>query len=180
MLGKRNKANPKKTGNLNTYIRIFTAYMAENGLEPESKKLDDRIAALLAAKGWQPPPRVLSSRRLMMQWLCSMLRPVTFSCQPPCSEKIADVTPRSVDEGLAFYRTPEWKRARIDALIRLGRRCGCCGASPETGAVLNVDHIKPLRFNWHLRLAQNNLQILCADCNEGKGNRLEVDFRPAA
>lgn len=179
MSGKGSKANRKKTGNLNTYLRIFTEYMRENGLEPESKKLDDRISALLAAKGWQPPPRVFSSRRSMLQWLCSMMRPVTFDGRPT-SERIEDLAPRSVEDGLAFYRTPEWKRARIDALIRLGRRCGCCGASPETGAVLNVDHIKPLRFNWHLRLDQNNLQILCADCNAGKGNRLEVDFRPAA
>lgn len=86
--------------------------------------------------------------------------------------------PRSIEEGHAFYRTPEWKRARIDALIRLGRRCGCCGATPETGAVLNVDHIRPLRFYWNLRLDPDNLQVLCSDCNEGKGNRLEVDFRP--
>lgn len=40
-----------------------------------------------------------------------------------------------------------------------------------------VDHIKPIRKHWHLRLDSNNLQILCDDCNMGKGSRGETDWR---
>lgn len=40
-----------------------------------------------------------------------------------------------------------------------------------------VDHIKPVRKYWHLRLDPDNLQVLCADCNRAKGNWDETDFR---
>ncbi|MCZ6605441.1 MAG: HNH endonuclease [Alphaproteobacteria bacterium] len=43
---------------------------------------------------------------------------------------------------------------------------------------MNVDHIKPLRRYWELRLASRNLQVLCGGCNHGKGNRDEADWRP--
>lgn len=32
-----------------------------------------------------------------------------------------------------------------------------------------VDHIKPISKHWHLRLDPDNLQVLCNDCNKGKG-----------
>lgn len=76
-----------------------------------------------------------------------------------------------------FYASPEWKRARYDALKRHGARCQCCGATAATGARINVDHIRPLKANWHLRLEQSNLQVLCGSCNAGKGNRDKTDWR---
>jgi len=77
----------------------------------------------------------------------------------------------------AFLQSYEWKKVRMEALIRYGRRCACCGASPESGAVMNVDHIKPRRKYPHLALDLNNLQVLCGDCNFGKGNWNETDWR---
>ena len=56
-------------------------------------------------------------------------------------------------------------------------RCQCCGNSPKTGAVLNVDHIKPRKKYPELALDINNLQILCEECNHGKGNWDETDWR---
>lgn len=53
----------------------------------------------------------------------------------------------------------------------------CCGATPATGAVINVDHIKPRKKYPHLALEISNLQILCHDCNHGKGNWDETDWR---
>lgn len=53
----------------------------------------------------------------------------------------------------------------------------CCGATPATGAVMNVDHIKPRKLYPHLALDVDNLQILCSDCNHGKGNWDMTDWR---
>lgn len=45
---------------------------------------------------------------------------------------------------------------------------------------MNVDHIKPRRlFPW-LALELKNLQVLCHDCNHGKGNWDQTDWRPSA
>lgn len=77
----------------------------------------------------------------------------------------------------AFLSTYEWRKVRMEALKKYGPKCQCCGATPATGAVMNVDHIKP-RKKWpSLALDVNNLQILCHDCNHGKGNWDDTDWR---
>ena len=42
---------------------------------------------------------------------------------------------------------------------------------------MNVDHIKPRRLYPGLALEKSNLQVLCADCNHGKGNWDQTDWR---
>jgi 5-methylcytosine-specific restriction endonuclease McrA len=84
-------------------------------------------------------------------------------------------SPSATDD--ALLQSKAWKRLRLQALKLHGSRCQCCGASPATGAVLNVDHIKPRRLFPDLALRIDNLQVLCADCNEGKGNWDMTDFR---
>lgn len=79
----------------------------------------------------------------------------------------------------AFLASYEWRRLRMVALQKYGRRCQCCGATPETGAVMNVDHIKPRKLFPNLALDIGNLQVLCHECNHGKGNWDMTDFRPA-
>jgi hypothetical protein len=76
-----------------------------------------------------------------------------------------------------FLSTYEWRKLRMEAIKKYGNSCQCCGASPKTGAVLNVDHIKPRKFFPHLALDIDNLQILCAECNHGKGNWDQTDWR---
>lgn len=75
-----------------------------------------------------------------------------------------------------FYASWEWKRLSYDVKQERGRICECCGARPPK-AVIHTDHIKPLRKYWHLRLERTNMQVLCEDCNMGKGSRDETDFR---
>ena len=77
----------------------------------------------------------------------------------------------------SFYASWEWKKVRMQALERDGHRCGSCGASPKDGIRIVVDHIKPLGKFWALRLSLDNLQVLCDDCNRGKGDWLHTDFR---
>ncbi|WP_197033391.1 HNH endonuclease [Bradyrhizobium sp. URHD0069] len=75
-----------------------------------------------------------------------------------------------------FYASWEWKRLSYDAKLERSRKCECCGAkAPEVR--IHTDHVKPIRHYWHLRLVRSNLQILCEDCNMGKGSRDETDFR---
>lgn len=69
-----------------------------------------------------------------------------------------------------FLQSKAWLRLRIEALKKYGNKCQCCGASANDGIRLNVDHIKPRRLFPELALEINNLQILCNECNEGKGN----------
>ena len=79
-----------------------------------------------------------------------------------------------------FLQTYEWRRVRMEALKKCGARCQCCGATPADGIVINVDHIKPRRLFPQLALSVDNLQVLCNQCNHGKGNWDMTDWRDAA
>lgn len=76
-----------------------------------------------------------------------------------------------------FYKTQEWRSLRYKAFEENGNACQCCGASPKTGAILHVDHIKPKSIYPELALELSNLQILCEDCNLGKLHLYETDWR---
>lgn len=76
-----------------------------------------------------------------------------------------------------FLLSYEWRRVRMIALKQYGNRCQCCGASPKDGIRLNVDHIKPRLLYPELALSVDNLQILCNECNHGKGNWDMTDWR---
>lgn len=75
-----------------------------------------------------------------------------------------------------FYEGYEWRKVRYEVLKRDGARCAACGANPSE-VIIHVDHIRPLRYNWELRLDPDNLQCLCAVCNHGKGNWDDTDWR---
>lgn len=76
-----------------------------------------------------------------------------------------------------FYTCIPWKQLAYDTKVKRGRRCECCGATPADGVRIVTDHIKPLRTHWDLRLDPGNVQVLCDDCNRGKGSRSADDFR---
>lgn len=66
-------------------------------------------------------------------------------------------------------------RTRHQILERDGFKCVDCGASPATGAVLEVDHTIPISKGGSND--PSNLRTLCSDCNRGKSDRI-VDYRP--
>lgn len=76
-----------------------------------------------------------------------------------------------------FLQTWAWRKLRYRVVRQYGARCMCCGATRESGGVIHVDHIKPRRLYPELALDLENLQILCGDCNAGKGNWDETDWR---
>ena len=76
-----------------------------------------------------------------------------------------------------FYVSEAWLRLRYEALRRNGGHCECCGVRPSPGLSLHVDHIKPRSKFPGLELERSNLQVLCSDCNIGKGARDSTDWR---
>ena len=77
-----------------------------------------------------------------------------------------------------FYASRDWRELRYLALKNTDGRCMCCGASQKDGIQLHVDHIKPRSKYPELQLSLSNLQVLCQDCNLGKSNWDETDWRP--
>lgn len=76
-----------------------------------------------------------------------------------------------------FYATRQWIDLRYKTLRRYGPVCQCCGAKRESGAQIHVDHIKPRSLYPELELNLDNLQVLCRECNLGKSNTDETDWR---
>jgi len=68
-------------------------------------------------------------------------------------------------------RNINW-RLRALVLMRDAARCRLCGASPQDGVRLHVDHITP--WNKCGETVLENLQILCERCNIGKSD-LTID-----
>lgn len=93
----------------------------------------------------------------------------------PVVVKIQSIVP--APESNEFLESYAWRRVRMEALKKHGAVCQCCGASRKTGAVIHVDHIKPRKLYPHLALDINNLQVLCHECNHGKGNWDTTDWR---
>lgn len=91
----------------------------------------------------------------------------------PQPTKVAGVDVTSKE----FLETYEWRKLRMEALKKYGPKCMCCGATPAAGAVMNVDHIKPRKAWPSLAMDISNLQILCHECNHGKGNWDQTDWR---
>lgn len=79
-----------------------------------------------------------------------------------------------------FLKSYEWRTVRMQVIKKYGTTCMCCGATPDMGAVMNVDHIKSRKKYPELALVFDNLQVLCGACNHGKGNWDETDWRPLA
>lgn len=78
-----------------------------------------------------------------------------------------------------FYTSREWRALRVRVLEKYECKCMMCGMSPKKhGIVVHVDHIKPRSKYPSLSLDFNNLQILCEDCNLGKSNKYDTDWRP--
>ncbi len=85
-----------------------------------------------------------------------------------------------------FYDSWEWKAARYKVLQKHGPVCMLCGSMRQDLDLegkrvrIVVDHIKPLHTHWAQRLDHDNLQVLCYDCNKGKGAWDQTDWREAA
>lgn len=78
-----------------------------------------------------------------------------------------------------FYSSDEWRKLRYRVIRKYKATCMACGRNYRTHkVVIHVDHIKPRSKYPHLALVFENMQVLCEDCNLGKGNTDSIDWRP--
>lgn len=76
-----------------------------------------------------------------------------------------------------FYASKKWKELRYIALEQSDGKCCLCGTPAGYGVILHVDHIKPRsRFPEH-QYDLDNLQVVCSECNIGKSNYDDRDWR---
>lgn len=68
---------------------------------------------------------------------------------------------KNVEERMKLTPALRWK-----VLQRDGFACRACGARPEKGAWLHIDHVIPISSGGMTEVG--NLQTLCATCNFGK------------
>jgi hypothetical protein len=64
-------------------------------------------------------------------------------------------------------------RTRYEVLSQGGQRCAACGNGPANGYLIEVDHIIPVSEGG--TNDPENLQVLCWQCNRGKGAQLPAD-----
>jgi len=76
-----------------------------------------------------------------------------------------------------FYKSAAWKELRYIALANSEGCCNLCGARARDGIVLHVDHIIPRSVNPEKELDLENLQVMCDDCNIGKSNYDDINWR---
>lgn len=76
-----------------------------------------------------------------------------------------------------FYKSQEWREIRYRVLSRSKGKCELCNRGSQNGVILHVDHIKPRSKYPELALSERNLQVLCDDCNLGKSNIDDTDWR---
>ena len=140
-------------------------------LGDEFKKCSNiELATSLIAGGYVVTPKFDSLTKKRAQRLLNNLykrKHKTVKTKKPSSPK-----------SKAFLASWEWRTLRYEVIKEFGRRCMCCGATPDDGrTVIHVDHIKPRYKYPELALVKSNLQILCGVCNQGKGAWDETDFR---
>lgn len=153
---------------------VAVRYCAASGM-PHAKNgisLQDLLIAALRKNG-RPKPDGVSART----WVKTNSSHIREFSRSTGSNKVLAPAVEKAREDDGFLRSFEWRRLRMVAIKMHGARCKCCGASPKSGAVINVDHILPRKTHPHLALALDNLQVLCDACNHGKGNWDSTDWR---
>lgn len=76
-----------------------------------------------------------------------------------------------------FYKSKAWLDLRYRVLVLKGNRCEACGKGPKDGATIQVDHIQARYIHPELAFDIANLQVLCRDCNQGKGTKDQTNWR---
>lgn len=140
------------------WLKMTNRYAVKSGLFPPVQNKRDARQALIAVFGH--PPADIQFRK-------------QYTPKPVGKPPLRYINPNTD----AFLESYEWRRVRMEVLKRDGARCQCCGATPQDGLRMHVDHIKPRKLFPTLALDVNNLQVLCEICNHGKGNWDTTDWR---
>lgn len=77
-----------------------------------------------------------------------------------------------------FYKSRAWLELRYDVLRAYGGVCSICKRRASPGNPIQVDHIKPRASGDPASILRfSNCQVMCRDCNQGKGTRYVDDWR---
>jgi 5-methylcytosine-specific restriction endonuclease McrA len=108
----------------------------------------------------------------------SLKRQLAKQYEEPLKEKRVDKKPRKrPSQRTDFYSSRGWRDLRYKAITANNGKCEACGRGKHDGITIHVDHIKPRSKHPELELTLSNLQILCDDCNLGKSNKDDTDWR---
>jgi len=175
------RKKPRKTVS-QTAMRKYVLSMRLTPIK-HGESLLEAVSCILSDHGFQRGGR--SARRfiedhsdLIQSGQPQHLKPNQTVCAPKAPRHTQALLPSTPPVSSdAFLKSYEWRRLRMSALKLHGARCQCCGITPAHGAVMNVDHIKPRKLFPELALSLENLQVLCGECNHGKGNWDMTDWR---
>jgi HNH endonuclease/Homing endonuclease associated repeat len=112
--------------------------------------------------GHHPYEKRFGSYRKALQTFVDYMNQEEAEAPPISNSKVQPKTPRQPNLRL------QWRVLKRDRY-----RCCHCGRSPSIhpGLILQVDHIIP--WSKSGLTVEENLQTLCSNCNQGKGNELE-------
>lgn len=103
--------------------------------------------------------------------------PIVQPANPIPRPYASPTPPNPLNARAVFYASREWREIRYQRFKISGRKCVICQRGDRDGIVLHVDHIKPRSKYPELELDLDNTQVLCEDCNLGKSNKDETDWR---
>jgi len=137
-----------------------------------SKYTDNILLALSICEetSWDKPENALESRRIIAMFY-HICHPKGAKAKSSPNQKFRPKTNKQ------FYVSSAWRTLRYLALTNCGGACQCCGAKASDGVKIHVDHIKPRSKYPKLELDIDNMQVLCSDCNLGKSNIDDTNWR---
>ena len=146
-----------------TSRRQIGGHLQKHGRIPE-KEWDDNYLEL--------PKDIAHSNWFRKKRKAALKKQVTQELNSPPKKVVKKSSP--VD----FLKSREWKELRYKVLVKYGNTCMSCGRNPkEDGVIIHIDHIKPRIKYPKLALDEENLQVLCGECNQGKSYIDETDWR---
>lgn len=116
-------------------------------------------------------------------YIKSTMPEVTGNASLKTSKKLRPIQSRKITQSWVDGKISKldgddkWKAVRYQALKAGGGKCCLCGRSAHDGIKLHVDHIKPKSIYPELMYDVDNLQVLCDECNVGKCNFDDTDWR---
>lgn len=75
------------------------------------------------------------------------------------------------------YYSKEFRKLRLKVFLKQGEICAKCGATPNSNTSLTIDHIMPVSKYPKYAMREENLQVLCWECNQAKSNKHSTDYR---
>jgi hypothetical protein len=138
---------------MRSYSKILVEVWTKLGHQPKYNDLSKNISLYSSGTSEKRFGRWRLALEAFVNWANEGVAPVNGASP----QSITRRTPRAAN----------W-RQRAVVLMRDGAQCRLCGATPQSGARLHVDHVTP----WSLggETVIENLQILCEQCNIGKSN----------